>query len=72
MSVSLNPLVKWAQDRNLLYLTVEITSCVINKLEIGNNNLKFQGEVVHAFTRTWYCRTLPGHVAGLNDRNLRF
>ncbi|XP_028399174.1 very-long-chain (3R)-3-hydroxyacyl-CoA dehydratase-like [Dendronephthya gigantea] len=43
MSVVLNPLVKWAQDRNLVHLTIELSDAVVNSLEIEERGLKFQG-----------------------------
>ena len=44
MSIVLSPLVKWAQDRRVLYLTVEISNGVVKKLEIGEKTLNFQGK----------------------------
>ena len=43
MAVALNPLVKWAQDRNELFLTVELSDAVINNLDVEEKTLKFQG-----------------------------
>ena len=43
MAVALNPLVKWAQDRNELFLTVELSDAVINSLDVEEKTLKFQG-----------------------------
>ncbi len=49
MAVVLNPLVKWAQDRNLIYLTVELSDAVVNSLEIEEKTLKFQGTKARGF-----------------------
>ena len=46
MSIVLSPLVKWAQDRRVLYLTVEISNGVVKKLEIGEKTLNFQGKPI--------------------------
>ncbi|CAB4011943.1 very-long-chain (3R)-3-hydroxyacyl-dehydratase-like, partial [Paramuricea clavata] len=43
MAVVLNPLVKWAQDRNQVYLTVELSDVVVNSLQIQEKTLKFEG-----------------------------
>ena len=43
MSLVLNPLVKWAEDRNLVYLTIELSDAVVDTLEIEEKTLKFQG-----------------------------
>ena len=43
MAVALNPLVKWAQDRNELFLTVELSDAVIKNLDVEEKTLKFQG-----------------------------
>ena len=45
MSIVLNPLVKWAQDRNLVHLTIEICDAAVNSLEIEERGLKFQGMI---------------------------
>ena len=49
MAVVLNPLVKWAQNRNLVYLTVELSDVVVNSLEIQEKTLKFEGTKTRGF-----------------------
>ena len=48
MAVALNPLVKWAQNRNELFLTVELSDAVINNLDVEEKTLKFQGTKTRA------------------------
>ena len=43
MSIVLNPLVKWAEDRDLVFLTIELSDAVVDTLEIEEKELKFQG-----------------------------
>jgi hypothetical protein len=43
MAVALTPLVKWAQDREQLYLTVELSDAVANNLDVEEKTLKFEG-----------------------------
>lgn len=55
MAVVLNPLVKWAQDRDLVYLTVEISDAVINCLEIDEKKMRFEGITQTRVFVKWIC-----------------
>ena len=45
MAVALNPLVKWAQDRHFVYLTVELSDAIVDNLQIDEESLNFEGMI---------------------------
>ncbi|XP_046839306.1 very-long-chain (3R)-3-hydroxyacyl-CoA dehydratase 3-like [Xenia sp. Carnegie-2017] len=61
MSIVLNPFVKWAQDRNAVYLTAELSNAVVNVLDVQEKSLNFeacgigaQGENIYSLDLSFY------------------
>ena len=57
MSVVLTPLVKWAQDRNLVYLTVQVSDAVVNSLEIEEKSVRFKGTKTRVCSQACICNS---------------